>query len=191
MIEYITNNLFDFSVNALNTSEKLKGLSRFYGPSDRGMADIRIFVAGLILAGVLLVILILCRKNRKWKEEEISRNIFERNVERLALDALERKLLLDIAKNSKLKKIDSIFTVSSAFDQGAAAAMKRSFMRGKTLVERKQMAALLVSHQPGDALIASERTAFIHEGRVIALQPTRQLLEKPDLVEVRSYLGSR
>ena len=60
----------------------------------------------------------------------------------------------------------------------------------KALVQRKKMAALLVSHQPRDALIASDRTAFVDNGRILALQPTRQLLEKPDLVEVRSYLGS-
>jgi thiamine transport system ATP-binding protein len=60
----------------------------------------------------------------------------------------------------------------------------------KALVERKKMAALLVSHQPRDALIASDRTAFVQDGRILALQPTRQLLEKPDLVEVRDYLGS-
>ncbi|MEE8366397.1 MAG: ATP-binding cassette domain-containing protein [Gammaproteobacteria bacterium] len=60
----------------------------------------------------------------------------------------------------------------------------------KTLVQHKKIAALLVSHQPRDALIASDRTAFVSDGRIIALQPTRQLLEKPDLVEVRNYLGS-
>ena len=60
----------------------------------------------------------------------------------------------------------------------------------KALVQRKKMAALLVSHQPRDALIASDRTAFVQDGHIIALQPTRQLLEKPDLVEVRNYLGS-
>lgn len=60
----------------------------------------------------------------------------------------------------------------------------------KTLVQHKKIAALLVSHQPRDALIASDRTAFVSDGRIIALQPTRQLLEKSDLVEVRNYLGS-
>jgi len=60
----------------------------------------------------------------------------------------------------------------------------------KALVQRKKMAALLVSHQPRDALIASDRTAFVQDGRILALQPTRQLLEKSDLVEVRNYLGS-
>ncbi|MCH7881037.1 MAG: ATP-binding cassette domain-containing protein [Proteobacteria bacterium] len=60
----------------------------------------------------------------------------------------------------------------------------------KTLVQHKKIAALLVSHQPRDALIASDRTAFVSDGRIIALQPTRQLLENPDLVEVRNYLGS-
>lgn len=60
----------------------------------------------------------------------------------------------------------------------------------KALVQRKKMAALLVSHQPSDALIASDRTAFVQDGRIIALQPTRQLLEKPDLEDVHNYLGS-
>ena len=60
----------------------------------------------------------------------------------------------------------------------------------KELVQRKKMVALLVSHQPGDALLASDRTAFVYDGRIIALQPTRQLLENSGLVEVRSYLGS-
>lgn len=52
------------------------------------------------------------------------------------------------------------------------------------------MAALLVSHQPRDALIASARTAFVSDGRIAALEPTAQLLEHSDLPQVREYLGS-
>ena len=83
-----------------------------------------------------------------------------------------------------------ILLLDEAFAALGPALREELIMLVKSLVERKQMAALLVSHQPGDALIASHRTAFIHDGRVIALQPTRQLLEKSDLVEVRGYLGS-
>ena len=84
----------------------------------------------------------------------------------------------------------SILLLDEAFAALGPALREELIMLVKSLVERKKMAALLVSHQPGDALIASHRTAFIHDGRVIALQPTRQLLEKSDLAEVRSYLGS-
>ena len=83
-----------------------------------------------------------------------------------------------------------ILLLDEAFAALGPALREELILLVKSLVERKQMAALLVSHQPGDALIASDRTAFIHDGRAIALQPTRQLLEKSDLVEVRSYLGS-
>ncbi|MBW8014784.1 MAG: hypothetical protein FVQ82_01235 [Planctomycetes bacterium] len=143
MIEYITSNFIDFSVKTLSTSEKLRGFSRLHGK--RGMADIRIFVAGLILVGVLLVALMLYRKSRKWKEEEISKDLFDKSLERLALNAEESQLLLDIAKGSKLKKIDSIFTVSRAFDQGSSIVMKRSFSKGKTLVERKHLNQQIIS----------------------------------------------
>ncbi len=83
----------------------------------------------------------------------------------------------------------SILLLDEAFAALGPALRAELITLVKALVERKQMAALLVSHQPRDALIASDRTAFIHDGRVIAVQPTRQLLENPDLVEVRTYLG--
>ncbi|TNF88836.1 MAG: hypothetical protein EP300_06890 [Gammaproteobacteria bacterium] len=60
----------------------------------------------------------------------------------------------------------------------------------KSLVRENGMTALLVSHQPRDALLASERTAFICDGRVLALQPTTELLERSPLAAVGEYLGS-
>ncbi len=84
----------------------------------------------------------------------------------------------------------SILLLDEAFIALGPAMREEMIMLVKALVQRKQMAALLVSHQPGDALIASDRTAFVHDGRIIALQPTRQLLQKPDLAEVRRYLGT-
>ena len=60
----------------------------------------------------------------------------------------------------------------------------------KVLVREQDMAALLVSHQPNDALIASSRTAFICAGRVAALAPTAQLLQQQEPLELREYLGT-
>jgi thiamine transport system ATP-binding protein len=61
----------------------------------------------------------------------------------------------------------------------------------RTLVREHDMIALLVSHQPGDALIASARTAFICEGRVAALASTAQLLAQSEPPQLRDYLGSK
>ena len=60
----------------------------------------------------------------------------------------------------------------------------------KNLVRENNMVALLVSHQPHDALLASARTAFINAGKVIALEQTSDLLDHSQLPEVRNYLGS-
>lgn len=61
----------------------------------------------------------------------------------------------------------------------------------KTLVGEHEMTALLISHQPSDALIASARTAFICEGRVSALAPTTELLAAAAPAELLDYLGSQ
>lgn len=59
----------------------------------------------------------------------------------------------------------------------------------KTMVEKQNMCALLVSHQPGDALLASKRTAFINDGRVVRVDETEQLLNQSGLKEIEDYLG--
>ena len=60
----------------------------------------------------------------------------------------------------------------------------------RDLVQENDMAALLVSHQPQDALVASARTAFVNNGQILTLQPTAELLEHSELPQVRDYLGS-
>ena len=51
------------------------------------------------------------------------------------------------------------------------------------------MVALFVSHQPSDALLASERCAFIHQGKVLALDGCESLLNNPNKKEIQEYLG--
>jgi len=60
----------------------------------------------------------------------------------------------------------------------------------KKLVQDNNMTALLVSHQPRDALLASGRTAFICAGKIISLEQTGDLLNHSQLPQVRDYLGS-
>jgi len=51
------------------------------------------------------------------------------------------------------------------------------------------MTVVMVSHQPEDALRIAALTAFIHEGRILAVGPTAELLEAPSLPELADYLG--
>lgn len=60
----------------------------------------------------------------------------------------------------------------------------------QTMVKQKSMTALLVSHQPDDALLASQRTAFIQQGQVCEIGGTQELLKNNDNKDLRKYLGS-
>ena len=124
--------------------------------------------------------------------------LIEDALDSLALSGLEKRKPGELSGGQRqrialaraLVRERKVLLLDEAFAALGPAQREELIVLVKALVERKKMAALLVSHQPRDALIASDRTAFISDGRVIALQPTRQLLEETDLVEVRSYLGS-
>ena len=59
----------------------------------------------------------------------------------------------------------------------------------KELQKEKDYTVVLVSHHPDDALYAATRTAFLSNGRILALEPTRQLFKRSDLPELESYIG--
>ena len=61
----------------------------------------------------------------------------------------------------------------------------------RELVQEQRMAALLVSHQPADALLASARCAFVCDGRIAACAATAELLAADQPAQLREYLGSR
>ena len=61
----------------------------------------------------------------------------------------------------------------------------------KKLVAEKKMTALFVSHQPSDALLASKRCAFIHQGEVLELADCERLLSNPSYPEINEYLGAQ
>jgi len=83
-----------------------------------------------------------------------------------------------------------ILLLDEAFAALGPALRAELIVLVKNLVRDNYMHALLVSHQPRDALLASARTAFICAGKVIALEKTGDLLEHSQLPEVRDYLGS-
>ncbi|MDH3218503.1 MAG: ATP-binding cassette domain-containing protein [Gammaproteobacteria bacterium] len=119
-------------------------------------------------------------------------------LERLGLDDLQRRKPGELSGGQRqraalarvLVRRRKILLLDEAF--AALGPAQRAEMIGlvKNLVQENDMTALLVSHQPRDALIASRRCAFVSGGRITVLQPTRELLEQSQIPDVRDYLGS-
>ena len=55
--------------------------------------------------------------------------------------------------------------------------------------KEQQLTILMVSHQPEDARYAASHTAFLQQGRVLAMQPTDILFSAGKLPELDDYLG--
>jgi len=122
----------------------------------------------------------------------------EEALERVGLSGLEARkpgalsggqrqrvaLARALVRNRKILLLDEAFAALGP------ALREELILLVKDLVEQKNMTALLVSHQPGDAILASKRTAFIHRGRVEAIDQTTFLLKGSGSPEVRRYLGS-
>jgi thiamine transport system ATP-binding protein len=60
----------------------------------------------------------------------------------------------------------------------------------KVMQVKRRVTVLMVSHQPEDAVYAASWTAFLAEGRVLAMESTARLLARKDLPELKTYLGS-
>ena len=53
----------------------------------------------------------------------------------------------------------------------------------------RQLTIIMVSHQPEDARYAASHTAFVEQGRILAMAPTEEFFRNMDLPQVRDYLG--
>lgn len=59
----------------------------------------------------------------------------------------------------------------------------------KSLVTKNKLIALFVTHQPQDALLASENLAFIHNGQVLEIGSCQSIFTNPKHKEMQQYLG--
>jgi thiamine transport system ATP-binding protein len=59
----------------------------------------------------------------------------------------------------------------------------------KDLRKERNLTVLLVTHQPGDAELAADHTAFLDSGRIVAKRRTKSLFRSRDIPGLAAYLG--
>ena len=59
----------------------------------------------------------------------------------------------------------------------------------KAMQQARGMTVVMVTHQPEDARHAASHTAYLEQGRILALRPTAELLAARDLPGLDAYLG--
>ena len=59
----------------------------------------------------------------------------------------------------------------------------------KAMQAEREMTVLMVTHQPEDAVAAATHTAYLEQGRIVALRPTAELFKATDIPGLAAYLG--
>ncbi len=92
---------------------------------DSASTDQRLFIISSVVAIIILTVLFIAAGYwHKAKEQNFVSKAFAIYAQRLGLSRLERQILLDIADRTKLKSIESVFTMVTAFERGAAELIK-------------------------------------------------------------------
>ncbi|MHC4719706.1 MAG: hypothetical protein ACYSYT_04430 [Planctomycetota bacterium] len=89
------------------------------------------------------ILLFLVSYKRREQERRVTERLFSEYAERVGLSGRERQILLDIVGQAGLKRSEAIFTMGSAFDNGADRIIEKSFERSQTSGESKQLKAEL------------------------------------------------
>ena len=59
----------------------------------------------------------------------------------------------------------------------------------RSMQQARGLTVVMVTHQPEDALAAASHTAYLENGRILALRPTAELFAAQDLPGLHAYLG--
>ncbi len=118
-------------------------------------------------------------------------------LKRVGLDGLEHRLPRELSGGERQRAALARALVRERpvmlLDEPFAAlgpALRREMLDLVAELQRERgMTVLMVTHQPEDARRIASHTVFVHDGRVIAVKPTEELFENPDIPEVRAYLG--
>lgn len=89
----------------------------------------------LVLVVIIIVataLLIMVSYKRKAEEHAIARQLFGEFAAKRGLSGREHRILQDVAHRAGLKRTESIFTMSGAFDRGATKMIEEDFAQGQT-----------------------------------------------------------
>lgn len=128
-------------VLALTPIERWHAARRF----DSASTDQRLFIFVCMIAIIVLTaLLIVTSYGRRIKERKVTDSIFVNYARRLGLSRREREILTDIAHKTKLRRIESIFTMVTAFDRGADELIKDIHARRGSKASKNLSARLSV-----------------------------------------------
>jgi len=100
----------------------------------------RWFVIAMVGAIIVLaVLLVAVSLHRKQKEQKTTHKLFVEYANKRGLTEFERQTLLDIASKAGIKQSDTIFTMSSAFDYGAARMIEEALAGSQAAEENKRL----------------------------------------------------
>ena len=113
-------------------------------PFSTGFITERWFLLTLAAVGIILcVLLLVVHRNRIMQQRRIGSQLFAEYAEKSGLSRRERQLMLEIASKGRLKQPEAIFTMSSAFERGAAILLKERVARKQPARQIEQLRAEL------------------------------------------------
>ena len=89
-------------------------------------------LGGIVVIIALVVVLFVIGFRKSGQEQKDTRQLFAEYAEKMGLSDPERQILLDIARQAGLKRNESVFTLSTAFDRGAAKIIEKAVAQHST-----------------------------------------------------------
>jgi len=112
------------------------------GFSSNSMAERWFILIGIIAIITLTILFFVLSFKRTKQERKTTAQLFAEHAEKKGLSTRERQIVFDIANKARLKRNESVFTLATAFDRGAAE-MKESLAGSQTTEENRQLRAKL------------------------------------------------
>ena len=129
------------TILALTPVERWKAVKSF--PKCDFMADDKFALFCIILLVVLILLLSVVSYHRAKQERKLSNRLFIEYAQERGLTIYERRILLEVAYKAGLNRSESIFTLDTVFDRGAAIILKESQLVPEAAEESSRLKAEL------------------------------------------------
>jgi thiamine transport system ATP-binding protein len=116
---------------------------------------------------------------------------------RVGLAGLERRLPAQLSGGERqraalarcLVRQHPLLLLDEPFAALGPALRKEMLLLVKDLQKERNLTVLLVTHQPRDAELAADHTAFLDSGHIVAKRRTKTLFQSRDIPGLAAYLG--